>query len=952
MKITFLVTDSDAVGGTERAVAVQSEGLVERHDVEVISVYRTARTPNDWLPRRVRLRYLIDQTGEVMRPVRESGFDDSLCELLSATGSEIVDGAWEKAVNRLMDLEVQAALSTLDSDVLVTTTPALMALAVHYAPSSVAVVHQDHRVSELRGATGVPLHLFGHRPEGLGLLTEPTAEWFRGLLGAACPQITVIGNALSAKYQPKSTRRTRTVTVAGRLVGEKRVDDAIRAFAKVSTLHPDWTLRVCGAGPELSKLKEIAAGLGLHDRVQFLGMVSNMDEEWAKSSIALLTSRHEAWALVLIEAMGAGVPAVSYDCPNGPGAIITDGHDGLLVPSGDVEALAEGLLKLVSDQDLLDRYGAEAQRSSARFNLADATRRWEEFYTRLASVSPGERAAGRAARAAARIAKPVTTGESEQEQAVTTPSAPSGPGLVHSMKAHEVRIGALRDDVIRVRGQLHVVDDAVKPVAVFDRNLELVIAALKDAGVDYFAVRSAANRHHLGIRSEKRSALLEALGRLYKNDPVYVASLNTADKGLDTKLALLAGELREIETCPAIRVFQPLVTSEEELRYSGVYGCTVSFWAPETEEDHPVGMSKEPVLLSGMPTLAGVRVPQEAFGPDTLTVRDRVLPTVSAFAINPVYEVDFPVDVVYTWVDGADPAWVERRNETARRLGRTALDPAANAARFRDRDELRYSLRSVEQHLPWVRKIYLLTDGQTPSFLDTSSPRLEVIDHREIFRDPSVLPVFNSHAIESQLHRIEGLSEHFLYFNDDVFVGRLLGPTAFFHSNGLSKFFASPTAIPLSARQPDDEFNITAAKNNRALIEKTFGRTLVNAFLHTPHPLRRSVLEEIEDRFPEETMRTAAAPFRTADDLSIASSLHHYYGYLDGKAVPGRIGSGFINAGLREQHPKLMQLLVSRNHDVFCINDYHDGDVSEEEQLLVVGAFLQTYFPTPSTFER
>ena len=81
-------------------------------------------------------------------------------------------------------------------------------------------------------------------------------------------------------------------------------------------------------------------------------------------------------------------------------------------------------------------------------------------------------------------------------------------------------------------------------------------------------------------------------------------------------------------------------------------------------------------------------------------------------------------------------------------------------------------------YAPWVRNIYLVTDDQVPDWLDTSCPDVKVVSHREIFANQADLPTFNSHAIESQIHRIEGLSEHFLYLNDDFFVGRPLSPTA------------------------------------------------------------------------------------------------------------------------------------------------------------------------------
>ena len=123
---------------------------------------------------------------------------------------------------------------------------------------------------------------------------------------------------------------------------------------------------------------------------------------------------------------------------------------------------------------------------------------------------------------------------------------------------------------------------------------------------------------------------------------------------------------------------------------------------------------------------------------------------------------------------------------------------AANESRFASRDELRYSLRSLDMYADWVRHVYLVTDDQVPVWLDTDATRGSPwSSHRELFGDRGRLPTFNSHAIESQLHHIQGLAEQYLYLNDDVFFGRPLSPSLFFHGNGLAIFFLSGAKIGL-----------------------------------------------------------------------------------------------------------------------------------------------------------
>jgi UDP-N-acetylglucosamine-lysosomal-enzyme len=99
-------------------------------------------------------------------------------------------------------------------------------------------------------------------------------------------------------------------------------------------------------------------------------------------------------------------------------------------------------------------------------------------------------------------------------------------------------------------------------------------------------------------------------------------------------------------------------------------------------------------------------------------------------------------------------------------------EPLIEKKRYRDNNELLYSLRSVEKHVPFVRNIFIVTDGQIPSWLNLTHPKIKIITHEQIFRNPANLPSYNSNGIEVNIHRIPGLSRHFLYFNDDFIVGR------------------------------------------------------------------------------------------------------------------------------------------------------------------------------------
>lgn len=126
-------------------------------------------------------------------------------------------------------------------------------------------------------------------------------------------------------------------------------------------------------------------------------------------------------------------------------------------------------------------------------------------------------------------------------------------------------------------------------------------------------------------------------------------------------------------------------------------------------------------------------------------------------------------------------------------ISQSKQDEDVSASRFEDNEELRYSLRSIERHAPWVRNIFIVTNGQIPSWLNLDNPRVTIVTHQDVFRNLSHLPTFSSPAIESHIHRIEGLSQKFIYLNDDVMFGKDVWPDDFYsHSKGQKVYLTWP----------------------------------------------------------------------------------------------------------------------------------------------------------------
>jgi len=164
-----------------------------------------------------------------------------------------------------------------------------------------------------------------------------------------------------------------------------------------------------------------------------------------------------------------------------------------------------------------------------------------------------------------------------------------------------------------------------------------------------------------------------------------------------------------------------------------------------------------------------------------------LLCAIGFFLYSATNEPSFVIDVVYTWVDGNDPEWQKMRAQAARYFQRNHAADGNAPCRFRDRNELKYSLRSVWKFAPFVNHIYIVTCGQIPKWFKPH-PKITFVHHKDIFLNKADLPTFNSHAIEAHLHRIPGLSEYFVYFNDDVFLGKEAQVSDFFSPSGQIRF--------------------------------------------------------------------------------------------------------------------------------------------------------------------
>jgi len=367
----------------------------------------------------------------------------------------------------------------------------------------------------------------------------------------------------------------------------------------------------------------------------------------------------------------------------------------------------------------------------------------------------------------------------------------------------------------------------------------------------------------------------------------------------------------------------------------------------ELWEFEPVEGEDESWIGHDQSSAPSVRIDKATFEP--VSVGGSMISTPTEFGLFNSQRIDtigFPIDVVYTWVDDEDPDW---RRERAAYLPKAQTAVDASMERYRSFDELRYSMRSLQMYLPFVNHVFLVTAGHVPSWLDANYSKLTVVTHSEIFLDPSDLPTFNSHSIESQLHRIPGLSEHYLYVNDDVIFGKPQDPRTYFSGNGQSRFFWSTAPVPQWAGSQSPLID-EIALNARDLLIEHFGVRVTNKFRHTAHPQIRSVLEEMEQRFPELWAQVAASRFRARTDVSLAVSLFHHYSFATGRSLPGQLAYDYFSVDHRLD--QRLQNFRPNEVDSFCMNDVSDDSELWAKAQRTASRFLDSWYPYASPFER
>ena len=308
------------------------------------------------------------------------------------------------------------------------------------------------------------------------------------------------------------------------------------------------------------------------------------------------------------------------------------------------------------------------------------------------------------------------------------------------------------------------------------------------------------------------------------------------------------------------------------------------------------------------------------------------------------------IDLVYLWVDGNDPQWQEKRNAF---IGKIIENTETNCkGRYANNDELKYSLRSAEKYAPWIRNIFIVTDNQTPSWLDATNPKIKIIDHTEIM--PEIcLPCFNSSVIEYFLYKIPDLSEHFLYANDDMFFNANVAPDFFFKKDGfpivrLKKYLFEKIIYQFRTllKKKPGQYRQKIANAN-SLVKKKFGKNFSGLPHHCIDSYKKSDYRQaVENVFVEEVEKSLDSRMRKAGDFH-RSALSYYalaigHGHL-------KYAGGQESKRISAHKADFMEQLFRYQPKLFCLND--SQRVKDEDRERIV-PFLEKLFPKKSAFEK
>lgn len=384
-----MLLNAYGTGGTTRTVINQANALCAEHDVEIASIFRSRADPPFAIDPRVRLVPLTDFRSDGTRRTGPKGSRTPLTRVTRRFPNPLphrLDQRFRRW-HPQVDLRLVRYLRSEDEGILVTSRPGVNLLAARVAPRRLVRVAQDHmNLGSYRPGLRAAIIRAYPRFDAVVTLTEADRLAYQQALAGTGTRLECIPNGVPRSRLPPASLTSKVLIAAGRLTHQKGFDLLLDAFQQVAVTHPEWQLRIFGAGAERPSLAAQVARLGLTGRAHLHRSTPRLDEQFAAASLFVLSSRYEGLPMVLLEAMTAGLPVVAFDCPTGPAQVIDHGRSGLLVPAQEVPGLAAAICELIEDPARLRAMGAAALQDSQRYSITTVRQRWENLFADLSAA--------------------------------------------------------------------------------------------------------------------------------------------------------------------------------------------------------------------------------------------------------------------------------------------------------------------------------------------------------------------------------------------------------------------------------------------------------------------------------------------------------------------------------------------------------------------------------------
>ena len=359
MKIAFLFDDSLELGGTQRVINSLANYFVTYYDyeVELINFYRKSDKKHFEYDPKVKITYLnifLKYKNFLLKYKEKLRSLKVLKGYLKEQKYDIVIGMSARFNIYLVQVKKELNSKLIGTE---------------------HIFYDGHSLK-----TKLKKRLYYNKLDILSVLTDYDYEKYSKFLNNLVKIHNPIPDAFKFKEYNKNSKK---ILAAGRLTKQKGFDMLLKAMPAVIKKHPDWKLEIFGQGQEKEELENLINILKLNDNVEIMDYVENFYEITDNYSFYVMSSRYEAFPCVLIETQAKGLPAVSFDCLTGPGEIINNEKDGLLVEPENIEKLSKAITRMIEDDNMRIEMSEKAVKNSERFLIKKICSEWNELFKKL-----------------------------------------------------------------------------------------------------------------------------------------------------------------------------------------------------------------------------------------------------------------------------------------------------------------------------------------------------------------------------------------------------------------------------------------------------------------------------------------------------------------------------------------------------------------------------------------